>query len=43
MLFFNTLLYLFYLGNSIQWTNANISYFAMGFIIYIMKLSKIFH
>ena len=43
MLFFNTLFYLLHLGNSIHWTNTNMSYFAIGFIIYIMELSKILH
>ena len=43
MLIFNTLFYLFYFGNSINWTNTNMSYFGIVFIIYIIELSKILH
>ena len=43
MLFLDTVFYLFYLCNSIHWTNTNMSNFAIGLIIDIIELSKILH
>ena len=43
MLFLNTLFHLLYLGNSIHWTNTNVSNFAISLIIDIIELSKILH